>query len=388
MRRYLIALLVSAILPAAAVTGINWLIDPYRIFHKPWVRDNYYLNTSKMRIEASGIINTEDFDSIILGTSMAANFSPNEASQVFRSHFVNISLDGSSIAERSIVLAYALKNRNLSRVIFSLDGTSSGNSAINGTPITPYIRLYDDNPLNDIFLYASNIKIMQYALCRNRVFSSNRLCPNTRDLETLVEWHSDWDHRRRFGGLSKWLAATNSGQVLNALHTIADSINAINSGKIKEIDWTEVAAAQTNGQREFKETLLSFAAKYPATNFYLFFPPCSRLQYAIMKQSTPQAFENYLETVRFMVQESARYSNIKVFGFETESFLDDIANYKDTSHYHQRYNSKMLRWMKSGEHQLTPSNLDAYIAVITERAANYPLKNIGAQIDAYLARKP
>jgi hypothetical protein len=73
-----------------------------------------------------------------------------------------------------------------------------------------------------------------------------------------------------------------------------------------------------------------------------------------------------------------------VFGFETEDFLDDIANYKDTSHYHQRINSEILNWMKNGEHELTSENLEPYIQEITRRAANYPLKQIGAQIGAYL----
>jgi hypothetical protein len=84
---------------------------------------------------------------------------------------------------------------------------------------------------------------------------------------------------------------------------------------------------------------------------------------------------------------SEKHPNVKIFGFEAEDFLDDIANYKDTSHYHQRINSEILRWMKNGEHELTSSNLEPYIQEITERAANYPLREIGSQIDAYLADK-
>ena len=121
--------------------------------------------------------------------------------------------------------------------------------------------------------------------------------------------------------------------------------------------------------------------------FTCFFPPYARLRYAIMKQSNPQEFEIYLETLRFVVQESSKYNNIKIFGFENEQFLDDIANYKDTSHYHQRYNSQMLQWMKNEDHLLTPSNIEAYIKDISIRAGKYPLKEIGAQINDYLKRQ-
>lgn len=384
MRKYLFIITVGWMLPVLGIIGINWLVDPCRIFHKPWIRDNYYASDPGNRIGASGIINSEDFDSIILGTSMAANFSPNEATRIFGRKFVNISLDGSAMTERSVVLNYALKNRNLSQVIFSLDGLLGSKNSITNTPIYPYAYLYDEKKLNDFLIYASNLTTLRFALCRNLLVSSNALCQKTRDLETLVEWHSDWEHSKRFGGLDKWLEAKNNGQIQDALKSISRSIQTINSGEINSVDWTEVARARDRHEQIFRERLLDLVDKYPATEFYLFFPPYSRLNYAITKQSNPQEFENYLEILRFVVGDCSKYSNVKVFGFENEDFPDDIANYKDTSHYHQRFNSAMLTWMKNGDHELTPSNLDAYIGVITERAEHYPLKEFGAKIDAYL----
>ena len=89
-----------------------------------------------------------------------------------------------------------------------------------------------------------------------------------------------------------------------------------------------------------------------------------------------------------VVKSGAGVPNLRIFGFETEDFLDDIANYKDTSHYHPRFNSRILLWMQSGSHQLTEANLDDYRAEITRRAANYPLQGIGGEIDRYLKSSP
>ena len=389
MRRYFIILTAGWMLPAIIVLCINLLIDPYRIFHKPWVRDNYYLYSgSGMRISDSGIINTESFNSIILGTSIAENFSPAEASRIFGGQFVNLSLSGSSIAERSLVLNYALEKRNLNVVIDSLDWGALDIATPVNSSIAPFAYLYDDSYLNDVILYV-NPKILRFVFCGNIFVSSDRPCPDTRkDIEHLTEWYSDPDARKRFGGLHNWLDNRNNSQIQDALARISKSIKFIDSGQIKTVDWAEVARDTSRRKIVFMDYLLKYAVKHPEVNFYLFFPPYSRLSFAIEKQSDPQAFEVYLETLRFVVRESGKYENVKIFGFESESFLDDIANYKDTFHYHQRINSEMLHWMKNGDHQLTASNLDGYIKEITNRAANYPVKNIGAQIDAYLRQVP
>lgn len=385
MRRYLSIMTLGWMLPLVVFVGINWLVDPYRIFHKPWVRDTYYTNDSGMRIEAAGIINTEHFDSIILGTSMAENFSAQEANRIFGSDFVNISLSGSSISERSLVLNHALRKHKLTHVVYSLDWFAFDQNSITGSPIEPYTYLYDQNPLNDLLIYASNLKVFRYALCRNVLLSSDLLCPGRKDnLETLVEWHSNWEHSKRFGGLNKWLEAKNNAQIQGALNEIAKSIKTLDDGKVTAVDSKKLVAATIVHAKTFDEHLQKSIFNYPNTQFYLFFPPYSRLNYAVLKQSNPQRFEEYLEILRLVVAECARLPNVKVFGFETEEFLDDIANYKDTSHYHQRFNSAMLHWMKDGEHQLTPENIEPYIRTISERAATYPLREIGAQINSYL----
>lgn len=168
MRRYLLILTLGWMLPLAVIVGVNWVVDPYRIFHKPWVGNDYYTSGMTMRETAAGIINTEEFDSIILGSSMASNFSPDEASQLFGDRFVNITMNGSGIPERSLVLNYALRRKKLSEVIFSFDWGSL-RKVVSESPIAPYIFLYDENRANDLMIYASNLKPIRYAFCRNHM---------------------------------------------------------------------------------------------------------------------------------------------------------------------------------------------------------------------------
>ena len=152
------------------LVGVGIIIDPYRIFHPPWVEDDHFL--PNVRIQASGIVNSVEFDSIILGTSMAENFSPGEASRIFNERFVNISLSGSSQSERAIVLEYALKNRNISKVIYSLDGF--GTAPLETRPIAPYTYLYDDVYFNDIKIYLHDRGYLKYIACD--FLDLNRAC--------------------------------------------------------------------------------------------------------------------------------------------------------------------------------------------------------------------
>jgi len=378
MKRYLFHLLAASTLLFSAYVISLFVIDPYRILHKPWVRSDYFLH--HLDIQAAGVINNVDFDAMILGTCMAENFSPNEASHLFGKTFVNLSAPDSSFGERSVVLNYVLKQKKLSKVIYSLDalsfdGESTGRMA-------SYQFLYDENPWNDIKLYMSNPKDIRYLFCGNHLFSTP--CRAGKDLEHLTEWYSKPEHHMRFGGLSEWFQPSNDRRTNNAIASISARIKVMDSNSSRPVDFQQLDASVSKRNKNFSQYLLHIADRNKDVEFYLFFPPYSRLAYTIAAKSDPQRFAKYLATIRFVVKECAKHQNIKVFGFETAEFLDDIANYKDSLHYHPMINSKMLLWMKNGEFELLPSNLENYINRITALDLNYSVKDIAAQIDRHL----
>jgi len=84
-----------------------FIFDPWQLFHKPWFRSTVFIENS--RFQDAGIINSYDFDSIILGTSIAQNFSINEASRLFASRFVNLSIEAGLFSERAIILQRVLQ---------------------------------------------------------------------------------------------------------------------------------------------------------------------------------------------------------------------------------------------------------------------------------------
>lgn len=379
MKRYLAVTLIIWLSSLALYVGSLCVIDPFQVFHKPWLRDPYIVR--EMRVQAKGIIDQYEFDAAIVGTSMAANFMPGEASRIFNRHFVNISLDGSFMIERSVVLDYLFRKKKMADIIYSLDGYDQ--DSLNGMPIEPYVFLYDNKPFNDLQLYTS-FKCAKFLFCRNALFPGRGGCEKTTDLEHATEWGSKAEHARRFGGLNQWLNAKNNNQVSGALKKVSNAIRTIEEKRVQPIEPGEVQRRFEKRKKVINAQLIKYFSAHPSTTFYLYFPPYSRLRYAIHKQSHPGMFEIYLDTIKWMVHEAGRYKNVEVYGFDDMDFPDDIANYKDTSHFHQRINSKILAWMKAGQHRLTASNVDAYISTIDHKAANYRIDIIGDRIAAYL----
>jgi hypothetical protein len=359
--------------------GALVLLDPLQIFHKPWVRDSYYI--PEMRMQAAGIINNVPFDSVIMGTSMAQNFSPQEASSVWGRTFVNLSMSGSLLSERSLVLDYIFRKRPLRTVIISLDGFAAPGEFQPDYPPENFSYLYNATPLDDVRVYL-NDKYSGYLLCGNRLFADNAFpCNTTKTLETVTEWASNPELQKRFGGFSHWLATSNQADVRFALEMVQKSVACIRSGCERPSDGVRKATRRyEQAPASFDLYLLKWVVDHPDTEFYVFFPPYSRLRYAMWRQEDPGVFALYTNSIRYIVDRAEDYKNLRVFGFDDLAFPDDIANYQDLGHFHPRFSSLMLQWMQAGDHELNNAGVDAYINTITRLADSYDLLAVGEAI--------
>ena len=111
--------LINIIIVVLSTIGLL-IYDPLHLFHKSWIVDDERVH-GNMRLQAAGVINNYDFDSVIIGTSMMKGTSAIFASEKIGGVFVNISSDGSGIYERSYIIDYALRKKRLENVIISFD---------------------------------------------------------------------------------------------------------------------------------------------------------------------------------------------------------------------------------------------------------------------------
>lgn len=380
-KHYTITVLSLTLTFVIFIFGSLIIVDPLQIFHKPWVRDHYFLK--ELRFQAAGIINNSEFDSIILGTSHAANFSAKKASMIWNQKFVNISPTGSWFSERSVILKYALKKNHLKNVIMSLDGADTKENQQLEFSITNYDFLYNENKIDDLKIYA-NTKYFKYIFCGNIFSPSKNTCKDAKDLESVAEWASDPQESRRFGGLENWLDAIDNAQVKQGLLAIAKSTIRIKTEDLIILSEEKFKKRLFLQSKSFDKYIVPHIKKNNNTRFYFYFPPISRMLSALTKKSRPSEYTLYIELIRHITNTLEKYPNAKVFGFNHLDFTEKIANYKDTVHYHPRFNSAMLIWMKDSEHELTNENVEFYIKTITDLAENFDIIAFGEKIESFL----
>ena len=358
-----------------------FVFDPWQLFHQPWFRDPVFIRNA--RFQNAGIINSYDFDSVVLGSSMAENFSAKEASELLGGTFVNLSMAGSLLSERYIVLKRLFNKKVVSNVIVSLDHSPyiPVGKYSEDMPPGKYDFLYNANPFDDFRIYF-DVNLFSCwdvkANCRN-VIPGER----SESLEGLYSWFPYYV--KAFGGIQAWCYWSTVSPPFRAfLKEIISVQKAVENGNTIPGSKTFVAECQQNSNATFDTYLLSIIKENPETTFLLFIPPYSRLWYGTMAQYYTGYYQAYLLFIEHMVRATSPYPNALVFGFDDMDFTGDLANYKDQSHYHKNINSKILQLMAQRSHLISEDSLDEYLIRITELAANYDLKKISTEFEACL----
>ena len=361
------------------ITGF-YAYDPLQLFHKPWGREVTF--NKNMRQQAAGIINNYKFDSIILGSSMFENTSSLESNIKLSGDFINISAAGSTYYERSLIMTYIFKKQPIKKVIYSLDEDSylHQRRAYPGYPLELFDYLYDENRLNDFKAYLN----YDFIKCLLTISKNEECIGQKTTLDRPSAWYNNENYKSRFGGLNKWFQAKNDNKIKMAFKKIVLKTKYIESGKVQIP--TNIDNNISRSKYYIDETIINFVKKYPETEFIMVFPPYSRMYYALWAQYDLPYFKMHKAIIEYLVQKSEVLPNLKIFAFGDHAFLNNIANYKDTAHYHYSINSWILSEIKKGNGQLTKTNLNKYLNYITKEAQSYDLISIGHQIDNYLNR--
>lgn len=379
---YLIALLISFSIFVSAHLVPLLVVDPLNILSFDITSNEFYIK--EMRFQSAPIINKFEFDSVITGTSMAENFQTSEANNVFESTFLNLSLSGSLLLERKILLDYLLAKKNIKTVIMSIDNATTIQRN-KGISLSSWSILYNNNYLDDFSLY-TNRKYSTYINCHS-VFKNELFkkmygeCPKSnirKKVENLTEWQTNPKHYNRFGGINKWLKYKGNSQIKRSITEINTASNLIKLNKV-ELKNENIILYDSN---EFLVNILPIIKNNPKTNFILFFPPYSIFQYAIDMQTKPHTFKQYKKLVEYVVLETNSYSNVEIHWFGNRSFVKDIKNYKDLTHIHGKFNSVFLQDFKSKKSIINIGNYKNYILELEKDARSIDLVDLSNKLSS------
>ena len=359
--------------------GYGLVFDPWQVFHRPWLHQPLFINNA--RFQNAGLINSYDFHSVILGSSMAENFSAEQASRLFGSKFINLSMAGSFFSERAIILDRLFAKQRIDQIIISLDHLPLIRRDQFSADLAPenYRFLYNGNRIDDFRIYLD----WRLLRCWNFSTGCEQELPGGRKatLHGVYEWQTNPAFAHGFEGVASWCRLA---QALPAYKTFLNELIRIGAtptiAKQPPPASADSAKMRQNLTDTFEAYVLPHVRNNPSTRFIFFLPPYSRVWHAMGIRAYPDNFWSYIDYVRYLVRELEPYDNARIYGFDELNFPAEISNYKDQSHYSAAISSRLLAWMADGEHELRQDNVEAYLSKYIELSADYDLAGLGREI--------
>src|SRR5579871_3884448 len=113
--RFLLASL--SIMLAAAL--INFAVDPLQLFRPSRLFPAMY--SQDTRLQNAGLIRSQDFDTVFMGTSLAIHFRQSDIDRVLGVKSLKLAMTGSSSREQVFVIKQALQQRHPRKIIWEMD---------------------------------------------------------------------------------------------------------------------------------------------------------------------------------------------------------------------------------------------------------------------------
>ena len=355
----------SGLIMAAAV-ALNFVVDPLQIFRPAHLFAAMYSQDSRM--QDAGLIRSQDFDTVFMGTSLAIHFRQSDIDRILGVHSLKLSLNGSTSTEQHFVLAAALE-RHPRRVIWEMDDWIFLD--------TPDI---DSNIYLPANLYLRNPKglagyLFSGAMARESAWILARSIPL---IEKPVAWLTT-------GVMFKFpIARVDDINVLRPGFDVAAAYNAKKAmAAFRHITDPVRSAYLDDGAdydmrvRNFERDTISLIAAHPDVTFEIYFPPYSILQWVAMRDASPQTFELVYRFTAYASRRLTAFPNVQLYDFrEAKDVTHDLNNYADVIHHSPTIDLKVLSWLAEGKYRVDP------------RAPTASLDRLKAQMEAYRVGEP
>ncbi len=352
-KKWIYIFIIEIFLGTFILTVFSIIVDPFFHYHKPLPNLFYVLNNA--RYQNDGILKHFDYDAILTGTSMTENFKTSEFNTLFDTNAVKVPFSGGSFKEVNDNLKTAFRTgHKVKYVVRSLDTynfLADKDSMRNDLGEYP-VYLYNDELFDDF----------KYVLNKDVVKISGKIIKETLKRGsggiTSFDEYANWNADYKFGSKS----------------VLKDKKEYKTPKSLKKLTNEDKNIIKSN----VRQNVTSLALKHPETTFYYFFPPYSIAYWGELYEKG-ELVKN-IEIEEYAIELILECPNIKLFSFNIMSDITtDLNNYKDTLHYGEWINSKMLIFMKNDVGLLTKENYKNYIEEEKELYLNYQYNELFKQ---------
>lgn len=334
-KRWVCGLLATCIVLLAACAAVVYIVDPCLYYRIP---ENWDPVLFSERYQAAGLAKNVPADTVLMGTSMAANYRRSDIAETFGTTAVRITIPDGYLSEFDKTMNVLFDSQTPQRVIFGLDANILVRDESGLTSAMPDY-LYNDNPLDDV-KYLVNKDTLYYSVY---VLMANRWD----EADTLDEGFT-WD------GTVWWNHAT-------AL---------ANYARPEIVPETVSADAYLSHASDNLAVVESWITAHPETEFDIFFPPYSILFWD--KTARLGETDAVFAALELACERLLQYDNVQLYDFLMDpEIVLDLDNYCDYVHHSGAVCTQVLDKMAAGECRLTAENYQDTLAQWREFVVDY-----------------
>jgi hypothetical protein len=348
----------AIILLAAA---LNFAVDPLQLFRPArFTAAGYSLDN---RMQNAGLIRSQDFDTVFMGTSLAIHFRQSDIDRVLGVKSIKLSMTGSNSVEQSFVLAAALE-RHPKRVIWQMDDWIFRNAPDIDKDIYFPADLYRRNAkgIAEYLFSGSMTRESLWLLAR----SIPPLQPITARLTTGVVFKfpiakvDDINVLRPDFDVAGFY---NAKKAAAAFRRITDPVR--NSYLSEGYEYDAMV-------RHFERDAIPLIEKNPDVKFDIYFTPYSILHFVAMRDASPATLKIVYDFSVYASRRLAQFPNVRLFDFRVaKEVTHDLHNYGDVIHHSPAIDLKILSWLAAGDY------------VVSRDAPTASLERLKTQVEAY-----
>ena len=144
-RRWVCGLVAAVAVLLALCAAVVYVVDPCLYYRMP---DRWEPVFFSERYQAAGLAKNVEADTVLVGTSMAANYRASQIEEAFGTSAVRITIPDGYLSEFDKVMDVLFRSRTPQRVVFGLDVNILTRDESGVTSAMPDY-LYNENPFDD-----------------------------------------------------------------------------------------------------------------------------------------------------------------------------------------------------------------------------------------------
>ncbi len=349
------------ILLAAA---LNFTVDPLQLFRPARLFPAMYSTDSRM--QNAGLIRSQDFDTVFMGTSLAIHFRQSDIDRALGVRSLKLAMTGSNSREQGFVLAAAMARRP-KRAIWQMDDW-----------------IFRDAPEidSDIYvpadLYRRNAKgiagyLFSGAMARESLWILARAIPA---LEPIVA-------RLTNGVMFKFpISRVDDINTLRPDFDVAGFYNAQNAlAAFKRITDPARSGSIAEGYdydamvKNFERDAVALIASNPDATFDIYFAPYSILHFVAMRDASSATLKIAYDFTAYAFPRLLQFPNVQLHDFrEVKDVTHDLGNYGDVIHHAPAIDLKVLLWLAERKYVVDRAKPLASLARLKAQVEAYTLE--------------